>query len=561
MNAPPLGLMRPRPLAFGAVVALWLVLVGVVMLLVWNAWQLDAHEAKMRGTATTALLQAHTANIFNAVDNTLIDLTRSIQREKPARQDAQFRETMRSRLPAMPYVRALFMIGPDGHIQHDTDYPDTPDVSLADRPYFRQYAVGEAAPGAVSEPILSRSGTGWFVAVTHKIGEGAAFEGVAVAAIQLKYFADLYQKVGGGGNQILLFHRDGTLMAQYPADSGVIGKAYADYPLFQFHLQNASWGAYLTEDKPLPYPRVVNYAAVPNLPLVVAQVQNLQERRDSWKRALGLGGVGMLLLLGAMVYGTERYLRVRLARQRTRDRLVQSEKMEALGQLTGSIAHDFANILGIATTNIELLKRLQPSDGKFEVALARVTKALHNGTVMTRQLMSFARKRELQIASTDLNEAVASVMPLLEQAAGPQCKVSFEPADALRHCRLDRAQLETALINLVVNARHALEGPGQVTLATRNVAAPARHFGSRLRGRHPFVCLTVRDTGKGMTEDIRRRAMEPFFTTKGEQGTGLGLAQVFGLMQQLDGDLILESAPGAGTAVHLCFPTAPADGA
>ena len=179
---------------------------------------------------------------------------------------------------------------------------------------------------------------------------------------------------------------------------------------------------------------------------------------------------------------------------------------------------------------------------------------------MTGQLMSFARKRELQITSMDLNEGIKGVLPLLEQAAGPQCTVSFEPAAGLRECKCDPAQLETALINLLVNARHAMDGTGRVTLSTSNVAPPGGHLGSRHRGRQSFVCLTVRDTGKGMPEDVLRRAVEPFFTTKGEQGTGLGLAQVFALMQQLDGDLILESAHGAGTSVHLCFPATRPDG-
>ena len=364
-NALLMRFKHPWAMAFGAVVALWLILVAIVALLMWNSWRSEINEAKIRGTATTALLQANTANIFNAVDNTLIDLTRWIQYEKPGKQDAQFREAMRARLPAMPYVRALFVIGPDGFIRQDTDYPITPDVSLADRPYFRQYTASDSIPSAVSAPILSRSGTGWFVAVTRKIGEGAVFEGVAVAAIQLKYFADLYRQVEGAGSQILLFHRDGTLLAQYPESYGVIGKAYASYPLFRTHLPNASWGAYLGEGDPLGFPRVVNYAAVPNLPLVVVQVQNLQRRLAWWKRATGLGVVGMLLLLGAMVYGTEQYLRARMARRFTRDRQVQGEKMEALGQLTGSIAHDFANILGIATTNMELMQPCSPVTTSF----------------------------------------------------------------------------------------------------------------------------------------------------------------------------------------------------
>lgn len=558
-----MGLSRPRwatrasVAILAATFGLWMALLAVVALLLWNERQALLQEATLRGAATTALLQAHTANTFRAVDNVLVEVAKTLERDNLARHDAGLRNEMRKRLAFMPYVRAIFVIGPSGFIQHDTDHPATPDVSLADRPYFRQYLDGDAPLTPVSAPMLSRSGTGWFVAVTHRIGRGPDFRGVAVAAIQLAYFSDLYQKVGvAEGSEILLFHRDGRLIAQYPGTSGRVGESYARSPLFRDHLGRASWGTYLEQSGPWPHARIFNYAALDEVPLVVAQAQDMSEHLAVWRRWAIVGAVGLLLLLGAMMAGASQYLRARQDRQRQQERLLQGEKMEALGQLTGSIAHDFGNILGVLATNISLIRKLG-ADPRIAAALGRAERAVGNGTVLTRQLMSFSRKRELEVVDCDANAAIASVLALLEHAAGPHCKLAFEPGSLARPCRLDRAQFETALINLVVNARQAVEGQGCITIRTRSASGEDLHLTAASRQQR-FVCVSVVDDGKGMPDEVRRRAVEPFFTTKGEGGTGFGLAQAYSMMEQLGGDLAIESRVGAGTSIHLCFPEASA---
>jgi two-component system, NtrC family, sensor kinase len=535
---------------------LWLALLVVVALLLWNERQGEVLEAKLRGAATIALLQAHTDNTFRAVDNALVDVVRTLERENVPRQDEDLRNEMRKQLTSMPYVRAIYVIGPDGYLLHDTSYPTTPDMSLADRPYFQQYLQGEAPPTGVSAPMLSRSSAGgWFVAVTRRIGKGKDFRGVAVAAIQLAYFSDLYKKMDlGEGIEILLFHRDGRLIAQHPGKSGTIGDSYADRPLFRVHLQQASSGAYFTRIGSPFHPGVVNYAALTDVPLVVAQTQNMEKDLAAWQRWAMASAAALLLLLAALLYAGNQYLRSRLDRQRRQERKIQGEKMEALGQLTGSIAHDFANILGVLATNIVLIRKLGGSEDRVEAALARAQRAVDNGEVLTRQLMAFSRKRELQVVECDANAAISSVLGLLEQAAGPQCELVFEPGELSRPCKLDRSQFEISLINLVVNARHAIEREGgRITIKTLGVSGEGPHLAAGAPGQR-FVCVSVIDNGKGMPEDVRRRAGEPFFTTKGEAGTGFGLAQVYGFMQQLGGDLAIESQVGVGTAIHLYFP-------
>lgn len=540
--------------AIGLAAGIWLLVAVILGFAIWQERGREVERAKLAAAATTALMEAHTASTFQVVDLALQEVARRVELLAPARHDAELRALMAERAAGMPYVRAIFVIGPDGYIQHDSEHPKTPDVSLADRDYFRAHRDDPSLARSISGPILSRSGTGWFVAASRRIGDGARFRGIAVAAIQLSYFSDLYQRMGlGAGHRIVLFHRDGRLVAQYPQDSAVIGSTFADFPLFRQHLPKSRRGVYVSTGAPLPYQRIFSYEALQSEPLVVALAHDMDAVLAAWRKTAAAAATVLLVLLLGLAAAVGQFLRHQRHRQQLRDRIAQGEKLEALGQLTGSIAHDFANLLGIISTNLELLQRLAGADARAQPAVARAQRAVASGTQMTRQLMSFARKRELEVVDADLDEALAAVLPLLEQAAGEGVRITLERSSGLPRCRLDRTQFEVALINLVVNARDAMQRRGQLVLRTRKAPAPAGELPWSGAGER-FVCLAVTDDGPGMSEDVRRRALEPFFTTKGEAGTGLGLAQVYGFMRQLGGDVAIDSRPGAGTTVELCFP-------
>ncbi|HEY1229837.1 MAG TPA: ATP-binding protein [Ramlibacter sp.] len=540
----------------GLTVLAWLLLAAAVVADLWGDRQREIEKAEQAASATTALMEAHTARTFQVVDLALQEVARRVDEAPLRRHDARLREVMRERLQGMGYVRALFVIGPDGFIQHDTDYPKTPDVTLADREYFVQHRRNPGVVTSISSPLQSRSGTGWFVAATRRIGDGRNFKGIAVAAIQLQYFSDLYQRMGlGEGHQIVLFHADGRLLAQHPVDPARIGQTYADYPLFRQHLPSARRGVYLTGGPPLPYERIFSYDSVGGEPLVVGFSNATSSVLAPWRRSAYTAAAGLGLLLAMMLVAVVLFQREQQRQQRLRERQLQGEKLEALGQLTGSIAHDVANLMGIVSGNLEIVRRAAgDSGGSVALAVARAQRALDNGTSMTRQLLSFARARPLELVDLDLHALLREVLPLLQQAAGPGVKLQLTPGDPRGVCRADRSQVEVALINLVVNARHAMSDHGEVVVRTARVARAGARAWWRPAATTDFLALTVQDDGPGMPEDVRRRALEPFFTTKGEGGTGLGLAQVYGLMRQLGGDVEIDSGPGQGTAVHLLFP-------
>jgi signal transduction histidine kinase len=264
-----------------------------------------------------------------------------------------------------------------------------------------------------------------------------------------------------------------------------------------------------------------------------------------WRRsALGAGvamGALTLLLVGVLV----QQLRARRRREYRRTQRAQADKLEAMGQLTGGISHDFANLLSIISMNLDLILR-KPGDAQAtQRAAMAARRAVERGSDLIRRLLAFARRQPLELKAADLNSLLAEAHPLVAQAAGARIELVLQLAPDLPPVMIDEAQFEMALLNLVVNARDALSGHGRIVLRTH--AAP---------GGDP--CLTVEDNGPGMGEATRGRALEPFFTTKGPAGTGLGLPQVYGFLQQIGGGLEIDSAPGKGTRVEMRFPRAPA---
>lgn len=231
----------------------------------------------------------------------------------------------------------------------------------------------------------------------------------------------------------------------------------------------------------------------------------------------------------------------------------QAQKMEAVGQLTAGLAHDFNNLLQVIAGNQELL--LQEIDApKSRRRLENAQSATEKASRLTRQLLAFARKTRLDPKPVDLSRAVMSFSDLLHASAGPNVEIQMNLRSRLPACLVDIAHLETALINIVVNARDAMPGGGTITLSTEKL-----HLNGDATTRElapgDYVALSVIDEGQGMSPDLVSRAIEPFFTTKPVgRGTGLGLAQVHGFLQQSRGRLEIESEVGRGTTVRMILP-------
>lgn len=235
--------------------------------------------------------------------------------------------------------------------------------------------------------------------------------------------------------------------------------------------------------------------------------------------------------------------------------LFQAQKMEAIGQLTGGVAHDFNNLLSVISNGLEVLP-FRNGDPEHAKIVESMRRAVDRGATLTQQLLSFARQQPLAPARHNLNKVISGFESVLRRAGNSTISFQFDLAADLRPALVDSARLETALLNLVVNARDAMPGGGRLSVVSVNAILRDHEVDTLPAGQ--YVRVSVSDTGEGMTPEVMAKAFEPFFTTKDVgKGTGLGLSQVHGFIAQSGGAVDIKSTVGAGTTVSLYLPAAP----
>lgn len=243
------------------------------------------------------------------------------------------------------------------------------------------------------------------------------------------------------------------------------------------------------------------------------------------------------------------------ARRLMEEQLHQSQKMEAVGQLTGGVAHDFNNLLMVVSGNLELIKKCAADACKVHRFAAAALHAVDRGAKLTAQLLAFSRRQTLHSELVCASELINKFQEIIHRALGGGIELKVLSDDPLWLCCIDPSLLESALLNLALNARDAMPGGGALTIETRNVVLNAEAAGNCRPG--SYVRLSVTDTGCGMSPKVRDRIFEPFFTTKGVgKGTGLGLSMVYGFVQQSGGYIAVSSTLGVGTAFTLYLPKA-----
>jgi CheY-like chemotaxis protein/two-component sensor histidine kinase len=233
--------------------------------------------------------------------------------------------------------------------------------------------------------------------------------------------------------------------------------------------------------------------------------------------------------------------------------LRQSQKLEAIGHLTGGIAHDFNNLLMAVLGSLEIARR-RVTDEAIRRLIDNAIRGAERGTALTQRMLVFARQHELNVEAVDIPSLVSGMTEMLERSLGPSVSIESCFPPGLSTVRTDPNQLETALLNLVVNARDAMPQGGSIIVAARPETVEA---GEEQLEPGAYVCLSVTDSGEGMDDTTLAKAMDPFFTTKEVgKGTGLGLPMVYGLAQQSGGRLVLKSEKGKGTTAEIWLPIA-----
>lgn len=283
------------------------------------------------------------------------------------------------------------------------------------------------------------------------------------------------------------------------------------------------------------------------------------------RRAMRYVGIGLVLVMASLLvavlggaYASMRAVNDRLQaeienRRKAEEALLQAQKMEAMGQLTGGVAHDFNNLLTPILGSLDMLQRRAVGGEREQRLIDGALQSAERAKTLVQRLLAFARRQPLQSRAVDVAALIHGLRDLLVSTCGPQVAVDIDLPPRLPPAIADPHQLEMALLNLGVNARDAMPDGGRLTLSARAATVGDGHPAGIAPG--AYVCISVSDTGTGMDEATQRRAIEPFFSTKGiGKGTGLGLSMVHGLMSQLQGGMLLRSALGEGTSIDLYLP-------
>lgn len=504
------------------------------------------------GSNLAHILQEQINGTVVAVDLTLQHISEKIALHRDlVAGDPGVHASLRQSHARLPLVHRLFVLRPDGTIAHDSDYSHPPHGSVRDRAYFSVHERYGQSDLFISPPFRGRADGAWLVALSRRINRAdGSFGGVVVAAIEVDRFAAFYNALQmGPRDAVALFLQDGTLLFRVPGSPASIGQPMRGLRPFDGPVFKGMRGAFRSESALDKVPRLVSYRALDEYPLVVSVALSENVLLVPWWRNAMIAASVTLVLATGMTILIVVLIRLQRHLEHVHERRLQMQRLETLGRMTGGIAHDVNNILAIIASGTQLLKR---SDIVNKEVLSRIAEAVVRGRDLVSQLLSFAKSETLQIGSIDLADRIARLEPLVRQAAGPRIEITVSIPPHLSPCRADPARFDAAILNLVVNARDAMPAGGHIAITARDLPEDDRASGFSVPAGQ-YVELCVADTGEGMSTEIARKAIDPFFSTKGAAGTGLGLSQVYGFMRQIGGDLAIETKRGEGTTVRLIF--------
>ena len=523
-------------------------------------------DARRDLESSSRIAQEHALKLFNTNEMLLqrmLDLVEHTPAADLRIKGRDLHDKLKAMADDLPQVQGLFINGADGHmIASSRVFPTPLTIDFSDREWFQAHRRGSGRV-FVTEQLRSRStGEAAFDMSTRWNLPSGEFAGVVNVSLRPEYLTEFWAQIGAltEGIRIAVIREDGRLVARWPGEvSEANGKLGSTHPLM---IQIAASAASGNADGPSqfePMQRMRTYRKLAQYPLVVVSSLDKGTVLAGWRKEMAVLALWVLpvsiafawLAWLALVRTREEMGAIqdleaaRAHRQRIELALLQSQKMEALGRLTGGVAHDFNNLLMVVSSNLFLLKRLRPEVAS-DRQVAAIQRAVGSGSNLTRQLLAFARRQPLMPQALLLQERLPPMLDLLRPLLGPSIALSCEIEPETRPIVVDSAELELALINLAVNARDAMQGAGSFAIKVGNSA------GVDVDAQEDFVVIAVQDSGPGIDASIVEKVFEPFFTTKAVgEGTGLGLSQVHAFCQAAGGHARISAAPIRGAIVTL----------
>lgn len=465
-----------------------------------------------------------------------------------------------------PQIQGVWVVDERGDIvASDRILPVKPGLNVADQAYF-QWHQDRRGGIFVSELLSSRASGGTIFELSRgRYAADGSFAGTVSTSLDPEYFEAFHGDLAADepGLAITMLREGGAILSRWPPVPDGPGRLAADSPVMRLIRAGRTSGGTRGVSSIDQRHRLLTFTRVGDFPIYLGTGMAMREIRSrwldemSWLAAFGLPPLLGLFLVARIAIGrtrdaldaAHRLNEETLARRRVEESLLQSQKLEALGRLTGGVAHDFNNALMVISNNLFLLKEKQPEIDRARVA--SMERAVESATKLTRQLLAFSRRQALVPEYVRLQDRLPSFRDLLEPVLGRQVELVVMTARDTQPIMVDPAEFELALINLAVNARDAMSGGGHFRIAARNAAADELPPGLK----PPMVMIEANDSGEGIAPELLAKVFEPFFTTKPVGGgTGLGLSQIYGLCQRAGGLATIQSQLGSGTTVRLFFP-------
>ena len=445
-------------------------------------------------------------------------------------------------------------------------FPVNREATVADRVYFREQMNEEQMLG-ISDVLIGRQTGRELFNVTMRRHPGrGTFDGLIAVSLSPEFFRDYYRSLVADEPNLTAFaliRTDGLLLARWPAATDGRTKVESANPVMQQVASGVDSALIVLPPQGSRDTRLVSLRRVPGVPVYVAAGVDRASMLAGWFRFVGVLAAVFIPVTIGLVYVSwvalrkmrvERQLsaevREEMARRAQAERAaLETQKLEALSQLTGGVAHDFNNLLTIISNNLHILRRRHPAIGETRQTES-IARAVASGVRLTRQLLSFSRKQALRPETVQLQQWLPAAEGLIASTLGSKIRLAFDVDAATLPITVDLAELELALINTALNAQHAMPQGGTLRITARTEL----HERS---GDRAMVVIRVEDTGTGIAPELIGKVFEPFLTTKGAgKGSGLGLSQVSGLCDQAGGFATVSSEPGNGTTIAMFFPAA-----
>jgi signal transduction histidine kinase/CheY-like chemotaxis protein len=530
-------------------------------------------QARLRVVNATDAINQHAQKVFETAELILGQVAERVDDmdwPEIARSEALHR--MLVDLGKRPRIAVVGLIGPDGTVVADNlSFPLTPAL-LNERNYVTvdRPGSGQLLISSVANSVFTGK-PDFIVARYLTAGPQSGLRNMIFVSLNLDNFIDYSQSIIDSGDYLLDMARsDGAVLVRFPGE-GLAGRVLSPTSQFRRNIvENPDHGSYETASELDGERRLFAYRKVADYPVYVTVGLSRSAVIGGWLRLMGshlIFGVPAMLALVAVAYfamrRSEEADRATAAvaaeterRIAAEDTLRHAQRMQAIGQMAGGIAHDFNNLLTAVTGNLDMILRSANDNARIRRLAEAALRATSRGERLTHQLLMFSRRQMLRPETLNLNRLLMEFEGLMRRAAGESVEVQLHLDPGLDPSHIDQVQFEAAVLNLVVNARDALDNGGVIVVETSNIVLDESYAIENLEVKPgSYVMVAVSDKGSGIVASDLPHVFEPFFTTKGVgKGSGLGLSQVYGFAKESGGHVKIYSERDVGTTVKLYLP-------